>query len=62
MVIGPKPVFNHIRWCGFGKHAKRALERGGSCANPLLRRPKLPTPVNQPKTPKKGHYGRWEIS
>ena len=27
-----------------------------------LRRPKLPTSVNQPKTPKKGHFGRWEIS
>ena len=27
-----------------------------------LRRPKLPTPVNQPKTPKKGHFGWWEIS
>ena len=32
----------------------------GVCAS--LRRPKLPTLVNQPKTPKKGHFGWWEIS
>ena len=34
------------------------LTLGSHC----LRRPKLPTPVNRPKTLKKGHFGWWEIS
>ena len=33
MVIGPKPLFNPTRWCGLGKHAKRALEGGGAYAH-----------------------------
>ena len=41
MVVGPKPLFNHTRWCGCGKHAKRALEEGGSCAQLLVTHPRL---------------------
>ena len=33
VVIGPKPLSNHTRWCGLGNHAKTALEGGGSCAH-----------------------------
>ena len=39
VVIGLKPLFNHTRWCGLGKHAKRALEGGGSCAQLLATHP-----------------------
>ena len=38
-VIGPNPLFNHTRCCGLGKHAKRALEGGGSCAHFLAKHP-----------------------
>ena len=40
LVIGPKPLFNHTRWCGLGKHAKKALEGGGSCAHLLATHPR----------------------
>ena len=40
VVIGPKPLSNHTRWCGLGNHAKKALEGGGSCAHLLARHPK----------------------
>ena len=42
-----------------GRHMKHT-KRGAEVV--VVRRPKLPTPVNQPKAPKKGHFGRWEIS
>ena len=45
-----------------GTKSARLLQFWFATPYPTLRRPKLPTPVNQPKTPKKGHFGRWEIS
>ena len=41
VVIGPKPLSNHTRWCGLGDHAKRALEGGGSCAHLLATHPNV---------------------
>ena len=58
----PTDGVTHIAHIGDHTYECRPVHRTHAQVCNELRRPKLPTPVKQPKTPQKGHFGRWEIS